>query len=386
MIGKPAVEAIPTAMARIGRKRALLMVSRSLRKETQVVAKVEQALGAACVGCYEGMPAHTPREAVIEAAEMARRCSADVLVTIGGGSLTDAAKGVQIALAYGARDAEALGQLRLGASRTKKSVSELPVRYICVPTTLSGGEFSAFAGITDSARKIKEPYGHKQCAPQVVILDPELAVHTPEGLWLSTGMRAVDHAVEAICSSNGHAYAAGMAQSALRLLARGLQACKRSSSDVSARQLCQLGMMQATQAAMLAGGGASHAIGHTLGGTAGVAHGHTTCVMLPAVLHWNSVMADYRVTEALQEVSLALGRPGEPASEVVRDFIRALGMPTSLQAVGVLEDQFQHLAEVTMSDNALKTNSRPVTQPADVLAILRLAAEDVPFPALTARL
>lgn len=372
IIGRPVHEALPEALSRMKRQRAFLMVSSSLRKNTDVINKVQQTLGSKYAGLYEGMPAHTPREAVIKATLEARKCNADVIVTIGGGSLTDAAKAVQIALAHDIEDTETLGQLRLAAPK-RFPYRDLIVRQIAVPTTLSAGEFTNFAGVTDSQRKVKEPYGHRQSAPQVIILDPSLALHTPLSLWLSTGLRAVDHAVEALCSSASHPYAAVLASGGLRLLAQGLQRCKATPSDVAARQLCQLGMWQAVQAAVLAGGGASHAIGHTLGGTAGVPHGETSCVMLPAVLEWNS--HEPAAASGLAAICGALdAAPGESAAVAVRKLIRNLGMPTTLQEVGVAEHQFQQLAEVTMEDRALQTNPRPVKSASDVVEMLRLAS------------
>src|SRR5262249_25542957 len=74
------------------------------------------------------------------------------------------------------------------------------VRQISVPTTLSGGQFSAIAGVTDERTKVKELLRHPGIIASAVILDPAITVHTPEWLWLSTGIRAVDHCVEGVCS------------------------------------------------------------------------------------------------------------------------------------------------------------------------------------------
>ena len=81
------------------------------------------------------------------------------------------------------------------------------IRQISVPTTLSGGEFSAIAGVTDERTKVKELLRHPRIMPSAVILDPAITAHTPEWLWLSTGIRAVDHCVEGVCSNEANAYA-----------------------------------------------------------------------------------------------------------------------------------------------------------------------------------
>ena len=115
--------------------------------------------------------------------------------------------------------------------------------------------------------------------------------------------------------------------------------------------------------------GASHGIGHVLGGTCGVAHGHTSCVMLPNVLRWNrSVNADRQAM-----VSEAFGRPGEEAADVVGEFISSLGMPRTLTEVGVGPDQFDTVARNAMHDRYIYTNPRKIDGPEQVREILELA-------------
>ena len=103
------------------------------------------------------------------------------------------------------------------------------VRFVAVPTTLSAGEFTSFAGCTDTVRHVKESFGTALMMPSAVILDPAVTLHTPEWLFLSTGIRAVDHAVEDICSINPTPFSDGASLHALRLLSRGLPAVKRES-------------------------------------------------------------------------------------------------------------------------------------------------------------
>jgi maleylacetate reductase len=135
----------------------------------------------------------------MEAAAQAREAGADLIVTIGGGSVTDGAKAVQLCLANDIRTPEALDDYRpvKGPDGALRPPSNPPSdRQITVPTTLSGGEFSAIAGVTDERRKVKELFRDPDIIPRAVILDPALTVHTPQWLWLSTGVRAVDQCVE----------------------------------------------------------------------------------------------------------------------------------------------------------------------------------------------
>ena len=121
------------------------------------------------------------------------------------------------------------------------------------------------------------------------MLDPRASVHTPEWLFLSTGIRAVDHAVEDICSVNGQPISEGASYHALRLLGKGLPAVKADPADLDARLDCQIGAWMSMVGSQTGvSKGASHGIGHVLGGTAGVPHGYTSCVMLPHVLRFNA--------------------------------------------------------------------------------------------------
>src|SRR5436190_18043414 len=99
VFGAPAAQAILVQMDRLGARRALLMVSGTLNRTTDEITKVRSTLGDRCVAVFDKMPAHTPRQAVIDAAELGRGNGADVIVTVGGGSIADGAKAVQICLA-----------------------------------------------------------------------------------------------------------------------------------------------------------------------------------------------------------------------------------------------------------------------------------------------
>src|SRR5262249_4043416 len=156
------------------------------------------------------------------AANAAREAGADLIFTLGGGSVTDAAKMVGLCLGNGVTEPAQLNHFcaRTAADGTspRPPVEPPRVRPIAIPTTLSAGECSAGAGCTDTVRHIKESYSHPLMIPRTVILDPDASAHTPEWLFLSTGIRAVDHAVEDICSVDGQPISEGAAYHALRLL------------------------------------------------------------------------------------------------------------------------------------------------------------------------
>jgi maleylacetate reductase len=351
------------------------MVSGTLRRETDEVGKIERALGGRCAAIFDAMPQHTPREAVIAASEQARAANADLIVTIGGGSVIDGAKAVQLCLANDIRTPEALDDLRPvtgpdGALMPPRC-NPPSVRQITVPTTLSGGEFSAIAGVTDERRKVKELFRHPGIIPRAVILDPAVTVHTPPWLWLSTGVRAVDHCVEGICSGEANPFADAQALHGLALLSGGLPRVKTDPSDLQARLDCQIGTWLSM--GPLAAGvpmGASHGIGYVLGAAFDIPHGHTSCIMLPAVMRWNKPAN----AERQMLVAAAMGHPGEDASDVLDGFIAGLGMPRSLSAVKIGPESFGHIAEGAMETPWVPRNPRPIDDPMQVCEILNLAA------------
>jgi maleylacetate reductase len=370
VFGRPASEVVIEQMGRLGASRAFLMVSGTLNRETDVIEKIRKALGSRCAATFDAMPPHTPRSAVIAAANQARAAKADLIVTVGGGSITDGAKAVQLCLANDVSTVEGIDAIRAvgGAS---PSLTAPKVRQISVPTTIAGGEFTSIAGVTNETTRVKEMLRHPLAIPRVTILDPAIGVHTPEWLWLSTGIRAVDHCVEGICSREAHPYADAQALKGLSLLAQALPRVTADGGDLDARMDCQIGTWLST--GPLAAGvpmGASHGIGYVLGAEFGVPHGYTSCVMLPFVMRWNkSANAD---RQAL--VAAALGHPGEDAGDVLDNFIRGLGMPRSLREVKVGPESFDRIAQQAMATPWVPRNPRKIEGPAQVREILELAA------------
>ena len=375
LFGIPTAQAVAEQAARLDAERVFLMVSGTLRRETDEIDSVRHALGNRCAAIFDRMPPHTPRRAVIEAADQAREAGADLIVTVGGGSITDGAKAVQLCLSNDIRTPEALDAYRPvkgpdGVMRPPPCTAP-SVGQISVPTTLSAGEFSAIAGVTDERRKVKELFRHPRIIPRAVILDPAITVHTPEWLFLSTGIRAVDHCVEGICSADAHPYADAQALRGLSLLSRGLPRVKADPSDVQARLDCQMGAWLSM--GPLASGvpmGASHGIGYVLGAVFDIPHGHTSCIMLPSVMRWNKPVNAER--QAL--VASAMDHPGEDAGDVLGAFIAGLGMPRSLAAVNVGRQEFDRIAEQAMGTPWVPRNPWPIDGPAQVREILELAA------------
>lgn len=375
--GKAAGPALRDEAERLGARHVFVTTSKSVA-QSALLADIVRDLGDRYAGIYSGITAHSPRSCVIEGARLAREAGADLIVAMGGGSVIDATKAMLIALWQNTATVEDLDPYRSGTPKDGYAPPSdairppaNPVRMIAVPTTLSAAEFNPHAGITDPRRGVKESFGHRLIVPRVIVLDPAATLATPMDMMLSTGLKAVDHAVERLCSTQANPYTFGTSTEGLKLLARGLPAHKAEPDDMATRLDLQCGMWLAIGAGTSGVGvGASHGIGHVLGGACHVPHGHTSCVMLPSVLRWN-LPAN---AERQKRVSEAFGKPESAAADLVAGLVKSLGLPGSLAEVGVGKGRFREIAEKSMHDRAVLNNPRPIKGPAEVMEILELAA------------
>ena len=369
LYGVPYREALSRELKRSRARRVFVTTTRSLTGGN-LVAGVVAELGERFAGKFHDIAAHSPREAVIAGAKAIRAAGADLVVAIGGGSVIDATKVMLIALWRNLESAQRLSEI---ANRIPEASAwdddPQRLRMIAIPTTLSAAEFSPHAGITDPVRKVKEGFQHPLSVPKSVILDPEATRETPLELMLSTGMRAVDHAVEGWCATRTAPLAEATTLRAMQMLATSLPAIRRDPADMAARLDAQLGMWLSRFVTM-AGipYGASHGLGYLLG-VRGVPHGITSCLTLHAVLEWNEpVNADRQ-----RAVVEAFGRPGERASVAMRSFVESLGLPTRLGQVGIGRDDLPAIAGSWDGTGPLTANPRPVSGTKDLVAILALA-------------
>jgi maleylacetate reductase len=374
--GEPAAEAIVREAARLGSRRVFILASHHLATQTDEIDKIEAALGARHAATETGIRPPGPKSDVVRAAGVAMGVRADLIVSVGGGSVTDAGKIIPLCLKHDVRTVADLDPLRIrydAQGKTASSVEAPDIRAVCVPTTLSGGEFNSLSGAYDETERRKDGFDHRLLAPIAVVLDPRLTLHTPLWLWLSTGVRALDHAVETLVSDYSNDFFNGLAESALRLLSKGLHRVKVDSSDTAARLMCQFGAWQSM--IPVVGGvpmGASHAIGHLLGAVSNVSHGYTSCVMCPVVQRWN---ADATLA-AQRRISACLGEPDRPAHELLKALIGSLGMPQTLHAVGVSRADLPRIAVGTLRDIWGQTNPRPLRGAEDVMELLAMAYAD----------
>ena len=268
---------------------------------------------------------HVPSRTVATAVAQARTVRADALVAFGGGSPIDAAKIV-------AQELLEDGQIQ----------ADMP--QIAISTTLSAGEFTPFAGITDETTRVKGLRADPRICPRTVVLDPEVTRPTPTQLWAATGVKAMDHAIEALWSVQPQPVSDALAMEAIRKLRRFLPRSIAEPDNLDARGECQIAAWMSIFGMANVGVRLSHVLGHQIGARWDVPHGVTSCITLPHCMRHlapRTLRQQGMVAEAL---GIAVsGRPPEAvaadAADAVEGFIRNLGLPARLRDVGAREDE-----------------------------------------------
>lgn len=259
---------------------------------------------------------HAPMEEIEHATEMMRNKGCDAILSIGGGSVQDAAKIVRY---YYKHDAV----------------------QIAIPTTLSAAEFSHSAGYSIGGEK--SGIRDREITPQYVFLDPEAVVETPQKLWRTTGIRTLDHTIETMTSNFQNEPARIMAISALRKIMTNL-----GNDSLDARHECQLAAWYSYFDVYDSPFGLSHRIGRIIGAKWDIPHGVTSCITLPAVLDY------YARTEPapLAMMAQALGMESTDIKTLARQFrgavasfIENLGLASTLGEYGITEKDFDYIAE-----------------------------------------
>jgi alcohol dehydrogenase class IV len=209
---------------------------------------------------------------------------------------------------------------------------------VAVPTTLSGAEWAHRVGVTDEVAGKKGGFADPKAVPPVVILDPEATVFTPERLWLSTGIRALDHAVEGFLYGGDHPVTDVTGLEGARRLMGLLPVSKARPEDLEARAELQVAAWLSYFGPLNTPMGLSHELGRRIGASYNVPHGVTSCITLAPSLE---VAEETLPKERWLRLTDALG--GDPAGQIA-SLVRGLGLPHRLRDVGVPEDEFEGIA------------------------------------------
>lgn len=373
VFGKGRIRAVGAEVARLGAGRALVVVSPSVAK-TALLSTIRHSLGTSCAGVFDRVKPHSPTETIHEAAAETRARNADVLISVGGGSAIDTAKGIAVLLAEG-------GPLpRFGVRFTppdRKEVPALPapkLPHIAIPTTLSGGEYSYSAGITEGGKKfiVADP----KLAPRTVMLDPEALQTVPPDLLAASGMNALAHCVEAIYSTHTQALTQAYCLAGVERLSQFLPRAMASNADIEALGQVQIAACLAGMGVYSAWTGIHHAIVHVVGGRFRVPHANIHALVLPYAMRWNldaTLEAHAQIARAMKIESSTDEEAARKAPEAVLELNRKMGLPLRLRDLGVPRDALSLLAEDALGDYSVYTNPKPIHSASQVLEVLEMA-------------
>jgi alcohol dehydrogenase class IV len=270
------LEDIPSTLAEWNATRVLLVVSKTLDTTTNFIKNLESRLGGLSLSTKKvGVGSHSPYRDIVDIAHRVQNNDIHAVVSIGSGSYSDACKiavmlSATLPRGFDAEDMEALVDQTKGLAGPE-NIKAPTTKLICVPTSLSAGEWNSYASGTNSKGK-KQHFVHSAGAPSLILCDPHVAATTPRDLWLASGVRAIDHCVEGLCSPKCHAEAAAHLEKGLRCLLKGLSEYRAGCEDAEQAELlrgiseCQLGSREALLPWIKwkVSFGASHAIGHQL--------------------------------------------------------------------------------------------------------------------------
>lgn len=330
--------------------------------------RVEKALGTKLVGTFDGCIQDSDLTIINNTAEIARSKGADVLVSVGGGSVIDTTKGVAIVLKEGGKIQDHQGYQALSRPQTP---------HIVIPTTAgTGSEVTYFAVIKDHENNRKLEFGEDNIIPNVGILDPTMTVGLPPQLTATTGMDAFCHALESIHASQCQPMADAMALHAIHLIMEYLPKCVDNGKDLFARGQMLVASTMAGIAFNNAQVALVHAMAHTVGGMFKVPHGLANSILLPHVVRFNSDECADKYAVIARAMGLKIkneAESGEAVAKAITDLTKKLGVPQRLRDAGVPEDGLAEACDVCMGQGPMVYNPKMISDPAEVLVVFKNA-------------
>ncbi len=363
VFGPGSIASVPESVERFGARRAFVVTSPSL-VATGFAGRLAALLGDRYADTFSAVRPHLPAENLIEAVDAARGADADVLVCIGAGSSIDAAKLVAVGLRekWGAVD----DIWRSKAEGFDADHALAPV--IAIPTTLMGAEVTAGAGVTD-AQERKTVFFHPRLAPDVIVLDPEVALATPTELWASSGVKAIDRTVDRLTSPDRQPLTVAVARDSFRRLMEHLPpSVVRDDATVAHRGHCLVGSWLASFGAHNATWGLSIVLSRHLGARCHVPHTLTSCITLPHSVRYLAGAHPERMVDLADAMGVDADRAdlGDVLADRLTDMIRELGLPYRLRDVGYTRG---HEEAIGLGASQELVGSLEIP-PADVEAIL----------------
>lgn len=340
----------------VGKKKALIVTDEGVVKAgiaNTIKKNIEEAGFEAVV--WDEVKANPTDKNVHKGFEIFRKNRCDIIISVGGGSPHDCAKGIKLVADNGGIINE-----YEGIDKSKNSITPL---FAVNTTAGTASEMTRFCIITDSKRKVKMAIVDWRTTPNVAFNDPELMVAMPKSLTAATGMDALTHAVEAYVSTIATPVTDSAALKAIELIGVWLRPAVANGNDLEARDQMAYAEFLAGMAFNNASLGYVHAMAHQLGGFYDLPHGVCNAILLPHVSKFNLIAKE----ERFADIAIALGEnveglsvveAAEVAIESIKKLSEDIGIPVNLKALGVKERDLKKMAMNAMKDACSFTNPR----------------------------
>lgn len=370
LMGAGCLKDAAQALQARGWRKALVVTDAPLVK-TGLVGGVVELLGQHGVTSvvFDGVKPNPDVGNVEAGLALLRDRGCDGVISLGGGSPHDCAKGIALVATNG-------GAITDYEGVDRSARPQMPL--VAINTTAgTASEMTRFCIITDSSRHVKMAIVDKHVTPLLSVNDPELMQGMPPSLTAATGMDALTHAVEAYVSTAATPITDACALQAVRLIARHLRTAVKDGRDLAAREGMAYAQFLAGMAFNNASLGYVHAMAHQLGGFYDLPHGVCNAILLPHVQAFNAPVAGARLGDVAGALGAdTAGLSSDAAAQACLQAIRALsrdvGIPTGVRELGAREEDIPTLAANAMKDACGLTNPRVPTVE-DVCAMFRAA-------------
>lgn len=359
LLGPGSAKEVGKQAKNVGGKKALIVTDAGLHKMgvDQVIAGYLKESGIDAI-VFPGAEPNPTDKNVHDGVKAYVDNKCDLIVSLGGGSSHDCAKGIGLVTAGGGniRDYE-------GVDKSTKAMTPL----IAINTTAgTASEMTRFCIITNTDTHVKMAIVDWRCTPLVAIDDPKLMIGKPPALTAATGMDALTHAVEAYVSIAANPITDACAEKAIRLIAKWLRPAVANGTDLEARDNMAYAQYLAGMAFNNASLGYVHAMAHQLGGFYNLPHGVCNAVLLPHVCEFNLIATPDRFADiarflGIDTQGLTDVEAGEVAIDEIKKLSTSISIPANLTELGVKEKDLEVMAGNAQKDACMLTNPRKAT-------------------------
>lgn len=360
--GHKALDNIPYELEQLGVKKPLIITDKGIKK-AGLLKYVKRAFAESntIIGSiYDDVPSDSSLETVYEIVKIFKDNSCDSIIAVGGGSVIDTAKGVNILITEDSNDLMKFA----GAEILKKPMKPL----IVIPTTSgTGSEVTLVAVISDEKNNTKMAFTSLHLLPRVAILDTRMTLTLPAHITAATGMDALTHAIEAYTCIQKNPISDAHAWMAIKLISENLIKAVKKGKDKKARLALLNASCMAGAAFSNSMVGMVHSLGHATGAICHIHHGVAMNIFLPYVLEYNLIKIREYISELLFPLAgneiYSKTSEGQRAEKVIEyinnlrdELYKLTKLPRTLKEAGISKEKIPEIAKLAIGDGSLTFN------------------------------